>query len=241
MKKKIPGLIICMLLISSTLIGSSIGASDNNSLIMEDGTISVNIPIDSFEIKSTEYGDEITVEDFGHLLIPGKPNVPTKIYSIAIPPGAEITDLRYETSDGEILDDEFNVPPVSSPGVAGRVNTEVQQNEQKIYDDNYESVYLSDEPYPASIVEFVRNAGFRKYNLVDVRVNPFTYNPLSKELVFYSEIKILVDYTIPEDFSTNEIMIDNSEKMETLLPLERFQPPLGKFITISLWKYVNFQ
>ena len=214
MKKKIPGLFICMLLISSTLIGASISASEKNNFITEDGTISVDIPIGEYEIEFTEYGDDISIEGFGHLLIPGKPNVPTKIFSIAIPPGAEVVDLRFQTSDGIVLDGEFNVPPVSIPGVVGEVNPEAQQREQETYDENYESVYFSDEPYPESIVDFERNAGFRKYNLVDVRVNPFTYNPVSGELVFYSDVKIFIDYTIPEDFSTEEIMIDNTEKME---------------------------
>jgi hypothetical protein len=63
-------------------------------------------------------------------------------------------------------------------------------------------------------VEFVRPAGFRKYNLADVRVTPFSYKPISGELTYYSEITVTVSYTFPEGFNSQEIMVDNVESFE---------------------------
>jgi len=215
MKKKIAGILICVLLISSSLVGASFVTNEIiNRVDLEEGTINVNIEIDSYEIENTENGDEIIVKDFGHLLIPGKPNVPSKIYSIAIPPGAEIVDLSFECSEEIILDGFYNVLPVSIPGVVGEVNPEVEKQEQEKYEKNYESVYLSEDPYPSSIVDFVRTAGFRKYNLVDVRVCPFRYYPLTGQLIFYPKIDVFVKYRVPEDFPTEEIMVDNVPEME---------------------------
>ena len=88
MKKKITCILICLLLIGSVIVGAGISKIEETEIT--DGTISVKIPIGSYEIESTEFGDEISIEDFGHLLIPGMPNLPTKIFSIAIPPGAEL-------------------------------------------------------------------------------------------------------------------------------------------------------
>ncbi|MCK4365732.1 MAG: hypothetical protein KAW45_06750, partial [Thermoplasmatales archaeon] len=207
MKRKIVGIFVCMLMIGSVLVVA--GVSDDR-----DSTISVNIPIGSYEIISTEQGDEISVEDFGRLLIPGKPNLPSKIFSIAIPPGAELVDIDFEFGDAIILPGNYEVPPVPLPGVIGEVNPEIHQQEQRNYEKNFNSVYLSDEPYPSTNVEFVRTAGFRKYNLVDVRINPFTYYPLSEELIYYPEVDISVEYEFPEGYSADDIMVDNIADME---------------------------
>ena len=180
MKEKIVGLFICMLMIGSVLVGT--GVSENSEIDycgIGASPIHIRIPVGTYEIKSTEHGDEISIENFGHLLIPGKPNLPTKIFSIAIPSGAELVDVSFEIEDAVILPGNYEVAPVLLPGVIGEENPEIHQQEQRIYEENYNSVYLSDDTYPSSAVEFVRTAGFRKYNLVDVRINPFAYSPLS--------------------------------------------------------------
>jgi len=215
MKKKIIGIMICTLLISSALVGAGIITNEKTTFFETKGdTINVKIQIDSYKIETTELGDEISIQDFGHLLFPGKPNLPSKIFSIAIPPGSEVVDVSFELSDAVVIQGDYNVPPVPLPGVIGAENPEIYQQEQKTYEENYESVYLSDNPYPTSVLEFVRTAGFRKYNLVDVRVNPFTYYPLSGQLVFYPEVDVFVSYKVPEDDSTNDIMVDNIKDME---------------------------
>jgi len=212
MRKKILGILICMLLISSIAVGAGITTNEENEI--PDGTISVKIPIGAYEIESTKYGDEVSINDFGHLFIPGKPNLPSKIFSIAIPPGAEIVDVSFELSEGVIIQDNYDVTPVSLPRVIGEENSEVYQQEQKTYEENYKSVYLSDNPYPPSNVEFIRTAGFRKYNLVDVRVNPFTYYPLSGQLAYHPEVDVFVSYEFPEGYSPDKVMIDNNPDME---------------------------
>jgi hypothetical protein len=212
MRKNIPGILICMLLISSIVVGAGITTNEENEI--PDGTISVKIPIGAYEIESTEYGDEISINDFGHLFIPGKPNLPSKIFSIAIPPGAEIVDVSFKLSEGVIIQDNYDVPPGSLPRVIGEENPEIYRQEQKIYEENYKSTYLSDNPFPSSNVEFIRTAGFRKYNLADVRVNPFTYYPLSGQLIYHPEVDVFVSYEFPEGCSPDNVMIDNIPDME---------------------------
>jgi hypothetical protein len=211
MKEKIIGIMICALLVSSVLVGASV---ITNNFDKNNGIITANITIDSYEIETTENGVEISIDEFGHLLIPGKPNLPTRIFSIAIPPGAVVDEVRFEIIDKIELQGYYNVAPVSLPGVIGEEKPEIKMQEQLTYEENYESVYFSDDPYPASPVEFVRTSGFRKYNLVDVRINPFTYLPQSGQLIFYSEIDVFVSYNIPKDFSNEDIMIDNVADME---------------------------
>ena len=87
--------IILTILLSMLMLGSALAnahAAENNQDsgyfdICED-TISVTIPVETYEIKNTEQGHEISVENLGRLLVPGKPNLPSKIFAVAIPPGA---------------------------------------------------------------------------------------------------------------------------------------------------------
>jgi len=87
--------IIIMLMIGGVFTSAQI---NEENLDLED-TISISIPIGSYEIINNEEGQEIFVEDFGSLLVPGKPNLPSKIFSFAIPPGAEFEDITFQTNN----------------------------------------------------------------------------------------------------------------------------------------------
>ncbi|GAJ21347.1 unnamed protein product, partial [marine sediment metagenome] len=171
---------------------------DKNLFDIKDGIISVSIPVGKVEHEKTINGDEISIDDFGRLLFPGKPSLPTKIFSIAIPPGAEFVDLNYNVGEGIVLPGIYDISPVTLPQLIGEEYLEVQLKEEQTYNENYEKTYNNDEEYPASIVEFERTSGFRKYNLVDVRINPITYKPLSCKLTYYPDITVRISYEILE-------------------------------------------
>jgi len=217
MRKKVKILIIAiisMLMIGNVLPNVFAGDDKNNfeqDILSDfcDGEISVNIPIGSYEIISSEKGDEINIEDFGHLLVSGKPNIPSKIFAIAIPPGSVLTDVKFEVGNAIELPGTYDILPVNIPGVIGEENPELYEIQKKEYEENYNSIYNSNNPYPYSVGEFVRTAGLRKYNLVDVRITPFIYYPVSGKLLYYSEITVNVKYSFPDGFSSENIMIDD--------------------------------
>jgi len=219
MKGKIVGILICMLMIGSVFVSASghnleVSKEKIGNLTISQDVISVNIPIGSYEIKQVAGYDEISIENFGRLLIPGNPDLPTKIFAIAIPPASEFVDLTYNLGDGVVLPGEYNILPVPLPKVIGMEDPVVRQREEQIYYENYENTYSNNVPYPSSIVEFERTAGFRKYNLVDVRINPFTYDPVSGILTFYPDITVHVSYTYPEGFDPSKIMFDEVTSFE---------------------------
>jgi hypothetical protein len=183
-------------------------------VVSADERINVTIPVGSYDIRETEQGQEIFVENFGRLLVPGKPNLPSKIFAVAIPPGAKLEDVAFVTGDGITLPGSYEIPPTPLPRVIVQEDPLIYQREKEVYEENYNSVYGSDKPYPASVGEFVRTAGYRKYNLVDVRVTPFTYRPLSGQLTYYPEVTLQISYTVPEDFSSEDIMVDNLPQRE---------------------------
>jgi hypothetical protein len=137
----------------------------------EDGVISVPVPIGTYEIEGTQDRQSVSVEDFGRILVPGKPDLPSKIFAIAIPPGAEVAEVTFDVGQGILLPGTYNIVPTVLPRVIGEEDPLIYQQDKRAYEENHTSVYGSDEPYPASVGEFVRTAGFRKYTIVLSPVN----------------------------------------------------------------------
>ena len=187
------------------LLGSTASADPRgDSEASQYETVTVTIPIGAYEINRVDDGYDISVEGFGRLLVPGKPNLPSRIFSIAIPPGATMVGLNFETGDGVSLAGFYDVRPVVLPRVIGSEDPLLYQRDRETYERNYESVYESDDMYPQEAVEFVGASGYRQYNMVDVRISPFAYRPQSGQLIYYPEISVDVTYTIPDKSSYND-------------------------------------
>ena len=175
-------------------------------------SIRYTIHVDDFNIQQKNGFDEINAEGFGRFLIPGKPNLPSKIVTIAIPPNAKILDVNFETSNRITLNGSYNIPPCDTPQSIGEET--FLDDTQTIYDMNYNETYTTNEPYPEKVVELVRNSYFRKYDMVDVRVNPFSYYPVSGTLEYYQDITIIVNYLLSDD--TGREINDNQYRKEVL-------------------------
>ncbi len=204
-----------MLLIGGVFV--NVNASEKNQdLNISKEMISVTIPMGTYEIESTEKGHEILVENFGNLLIPGKPKLPSKIFTIAIPPGTELLEVTFDTGKALTLPGTYKIQPSPLSRVIGKENPEIYEHEKEIYKENYQTIYGSNNPYPKSVGEFVRTSGYRKYNLVDVRIKPFIYYPLTGKLLYYPEVTINVAYTHLEGFSIDNVMSDNLARTEQI-------------------------
>jgi hypothetical protein len=167
-------------------------AAASNVTRGSEGTTSVLVPADSYEINVADRGHEISVNGFGRLQVPGKPCLPSRIFAIAVPPGAEVTDVHFFPEASTVLSGTYRIPPVAMAGILSG-----SDSGQEEYEENLRSVYGSDDPYPSVIGEVVRRAAYRKYNLVDVRITPFSYRPESGKLTHHKKIKVEVHYTLP--------------------------------------------
>jgi len=212
--KKIVGIFVCMLMICGTLVSANNVTKSKQGLTIDDGTITITIPVGRYEIKEITQSHEITIEGYGRLLIPGKPNLPSKIFSLAIPQGAIVRDVTFETNKGILIPGVYRIAPSPLPRVIGQENPVLYERDQHQYEENYELVYGHNNPYPLSIGELVGTGGYRKYNLVDLQITPFIYYPLSGRLMYYPDITVTVQYTFPEGFSSKNIMIDNLPRTE---------------------------
>jgi hypothetical protein len=196
------GTVVAALLLLAVFVSNSTTlGSDDRGLRGETGSpgtpterLSVTIPTDAYDLVSTERGSDVLVEDFGRLLVPGKPDLPSRVFSIAVPPGAEVLDVVVDPGEGAELPGTYDIAPARLPRVIGRADPRLEAARLKERDENYSRVYGSDDPYPATPGEFLRRAGYRKYELVDVRITPFAYRPVSKRLIHYPEITVEVSY-----------------------------------------------
>ena len=179
----------------------------------EENIVTVTIPLGTYEIRQTIQGHEIIANHLGRLLIPGKPNLPSKIYSIALPPDTEITDITYETTEPITLPGTYHIIPAPLPRVIGNENPLLYQQDNQRYENTYTQIYSSNNPYPTSPVELDGTGGYRKYNLANVRITPFTYHPLSGHLQTISEITVNLYY---RETGTDQIIDDCLPRTEQL-------------------------
>jgi hypothetical protein len=115
----------------------------------------------------------------------GVPNLPGNGNYIAIPNGA--------TASVEIVDSEWEIIENVEVAPAPRIpldteNTPLEYSEK-------EEIYSADAFYPASPVSMSGNLNLRGVNTVIVGVTPFQYNPVTKQLKVYKNLKIQVNHT----------------------------------------------
>jgi Peptidase family C25/Propeptide_C25 len=206
MKKGVKNEVIFSLLLIIILITNifSYAYAYENKPILQDNetaffginkdTITITVSLESCDIKNNEKGQELFVENFGRLPVPGKPNLPSKIFAVAIPPGAEVVNISHDVREVIILPGIYEISPVPLSRMLDREDSLIYGCDKETYGKNLNSTYESNDPYPSSIVEFVRNAYYRRYNLVDIRVTPFAYRPLSGQLTYYPNVVINVSY-----------------------------------------------
>ncbi|MEW6743051.1 MAG: C25 family cysteine peptidase [Planctomycetota bacterium] len=180
----------------------------------QDSQVSAPVLAGPYAIEGGPQGDQIIMEGFGRNLVPGMPDLPAKIFSVAIPPGARVTGLTFDASSGVILPGRYAVPPVGLPRVIGEEKADVYARDLATYEANRARVYGSDAPYPPAPGELVRASGYRKYNLVDVRVSPFVYHPKSGRLVYHSKVAINVHYEVPDPPADGVVLRDDLPRTE---------------------------
>ncbi len=175
-------------------------------------TLSTTVRVGSPQTTPTARGTDVSIDGFGSLLVPGKPKLPSRIFAVGIPPGAELIKVDFDVADGIALPGVHAVSPSPLPRVIGEEDPVLYECDRRRYEANYNTVYNSDNAYPEMVAEFVRTAGYREYNLVDVRVTPVTYRPLSGRLTYYPEVTVHITYTQPE--KPPEVFVNHMARTE---------------------------
>ncbi|MFC1850259.1 C25 family cysteine peptidase [candidate division CSSED10-310 bacterium] len=162
------------------------------------GVIEATITVEDYSIITTAREHQIQCPGYGNFIAPGKPKLPVRIFSVAIPPGAKFISATVSGLEKVDLPGRYTIGPASMPRVIGREKPAVYQQNQALYDRNYTSVYTSDKPFPEVSGHFVRQSHYRRYNLIDLKIVPFSYRPQSGILSLSTHVRVQIIYKLPQ-------------------------------------------
>ncbi len=148
----------------------------------------VNYSIVGFTLTDLNINGETfqNLELPGHFLPndEGSPNLPGSGRYIAVPQGAEtnleIISYRLDTLNNVNLAPSFRIPWITETGPL-----EYKKNE---------SIYSANSFFPVKPIVLSKKDMIRGVDVVMLGITPFQYNPVSKQLIVYRDIKIEINF-----------------------------------------------
>jgi len=151
----------------------------------------VSIPAPRYSIVE----DGISAEDATYMHPPGAPNLPCRTVTIALPPGAVVQSVNFTGSRQEL--GTADIPPVA-PLLPMSNTSGAADRARDVYEARRRSLFSSDQVYPQTYGALVSKGGLRKYTIVTVACYHFGYRPLSDRLLYSPNIRVEVQYEVPE-------------------------------------------
>ena len=181
---------ILLFFASQTLIGIGLGGD------IKAENISLTLRAGDYQIMDVGKGEQkIKMEDFGNLLIPGKPMLPARTFMIAVPPGARIVSVTVDGTRAVSVPGKYQIRP--APAVLPSDDRlEIIRDSRLKWQQNHEATYSSDAAYPGFVGRYQGKGGLREYDFVRVAYSPFSYQPKSGRLFFTPSITVSIDYDI---------------------------------------------
>ena len=150
------------------------------SLMLLFGTI---LTAYQLQISAPDY--QIQLQNKHVLLNAGEPMIPYFPVKILLPFGMDVSQVRVQLSQPEIQSTRFEPPmariqqPISLP----RVDTTIPNAQ----------IYESNTFWPSEDFRFLGTQMQRGYKLAIINIFPYKYNPISKELLSYTQINITLE------------------------------------------------
>jgi len=169
--------------------------SDSNSLVYE--FTAKGIKVDN-EIADGEVFHKVSIQGLGKTNISGAPILPVKGKLIDIPSGKKLSfkilEARYK------IYKDFNLlsyPKIYAheaflfqQGIKNNENNGVIAISKRFY--RNERIYSEDKFYPQKFIDLKPAGYIRERKVALLKIFPVQYNPVSKEMRFYSKIKIKI-------------------------------------------------
>lgn len=188
-------LIICIMVILTIKVDArevtytdGWGNAGYNLIFSDAGGVEVVYSIDRFFIEDMVYeGETMQSVILPGVIIPndpGMPNLPGTGRFIAIPEGASarVELLDYRT---EIFRDIELAPAPPIP---------LETDDSPLVYERDEAVYSNDAYYPDTPVKISEVKELRGVDAVILGITPYQYNPVTKELVVYRDLRVRVSY-----------------------------------------------
>lgn len=142
----------------------------------------MDIEVPQFVVKSNGQEDRVEIPGGGTLLHAGRPALPSYRFTVELPPGSQVQDVRLLAKSGLTVVDGLNLPPVviSIPGSAERLQPPPQETDD----------WWPTEDFCWSVDQMPGHK-----SLLSVRLHPFKYKRQTAESHFYSTWKFALDTT----------------------------------------------
>lgn len=153
--------------------------------------LQVDVPAPGYQVV----GDMLLVEDAAYINASGTPNLPCRMITLALPPGAIVESVQFHGTRQEV--GTVTIPPVH-PMLPIMRDEDLVARILKTYEAKKDEFYSSDGLYPEAYGELLSTGGLRKYTLVNVACFHFAYRPVSKKLYFVPNITVEINYIMPD-------------------------------------------
>ncbi len=165
------------------------------TIISQGMELTIEVAAERYKIVDTPDGfQQIKMVDFGNLLVPGKPMLPVKVFMIALPLGAEVTNVNVNGINPVELIGTYRIVPAAM-NMPSDHRHDLDKQSIREWQNNYNLTYSSDQTYPPKVGEYIGSGSLRKYTFVRVAFFPFSYQPKSGKLIFYPSAIISLNYS----------------------------------------------
>ncbi len=165
-----------------------------------------------YQIKEKATGfHKISIDGFFSYGVPGFPDLPAKVYRIAVPPGVNLNTIQVKMIDGKTASlgrYQIEALPPLATWADGEQTIEKRVN---VYNEN---AYL-----PENNLEFIGVSQMRKWKIVAIKYTPFQYNPITGDLRYFSEVTIQIQYSqpsipgLPDLVLSDQVMDERAKKI----------------------------
>lgn len=150
--------------------------------------LDITLSIDDFSIKNVEHNGELMHEFVFSALTPindkGKPELPCINRYIAIPQGAN-AKVKVNSCKKEVIENVNIVPSNGNFAASERYVKDYRKDQD---------IYSKDEFYPANIASLDKASTLRGLDAVGLCICPVQFNPVTRELIVYTEINLSVEF-----------------------------------------------
>jgi len=159
-------------------------------------TLTVEFEAGDYELVTTETGETTLKLDseFGTFGAPGEPSLPGRVHRVGLPPGAQVTGVRFTTPQTVELAGTYQLEAVK-PAI-----TDPQDSLEAAlarWRQGHARAYASDAPTPQTVGVYQGQDQWRRYAYARIAYQPFTYRPRSGRLVHHPKLVAQIDYVLP--------------------------------------------
>jgi len=193
--KSIPSILITLFLLANVIVAQPVTYNDSwgeqgYSLLSENsGGIELNFSITQFELRENNInGTFMSSVHLPGVFLPndeGAPDLPGTSRFIALPQGANVT-FQVLHSRTEIIDNIEIAPAFRIP--------KGTDDSPLVYAKNG-VIYSTNAFYPEQPILLSEKTKIRGVDVVQLGITPFQYNPVTKQLIIYRDIRISVKFS----------------------------------------------